>query len=887
MSRSEWKPATPSRRCRVCKSPKRCAISDDGAVAKCTYVFDGPSAFKVGDDEVGQWAMHRLDGSAPADAARYQRHARDAEPDPALADVPTRDRVYTALLAACPLSAEHREGLLTRGLSVDEIAARGYGTLPLGAGPRARIVAQVRGLLGLLGAEAIPEGVPGLHEGRLPEGLAGTLVPVRDAAGAIIAMKVRRDGARDPRYLWLSSKGTGGASSHSPAHVPAGAEQHVAAARINSTTGARPEVVVRITEGELKADVAFALSGIPTVSIPGAGAWKSALEPVRALAPDVLRLAWDADARTNEHVADALERAALHYTQELPGVAIELETWDAASGKGIDDVLLAGAPTTLHRGPALWHEIIAILNAAGVDPRAETVAHAGVVAVPSVANGQRALVAADPEWQRALIVNNRGAVKPGLANTVTILSASPQWCGRIAWNSKQQTIFIDGRPLNDGDIVEARVGIERQFGYDPGNNDTWSAFRAAAQEHVINPVADYLNTLRWDGVKRLDTVADRHLGARQRLAGRMVRMFMISAVARALRPGCKVDTVLVLIGDQSMRKSTFVRCLASDEWFSDSHVDLTSKDAFMQFGHAWILEWGEIERIMQRHDAAFTKTLIPSQFDDFRPPFGRSMIRVPRSCLFVGTTNQRQFLNDETGDRRYWCVEIAREIDIPALLAERDQLWAEAVEAFRAGEQWWFDREGDQKRAAAASVHAVDDPWLDVVSQWIDSAGRTDFRSQEILAGALQIPLERQQGEVSRHLGRVMRRLGYRLSAWRPIRNGQRLRVTKCWVPERVAAEVLDARITAVEAIEDGCVPGHGDAYEGPTSTPDPDEIAVDTAMGYRASAHASAYHHDPSQADAVYPASSADGDHETLTPGDRGAAVAYPGWEGFDHAPS
>ena len=106
-------------------------------------------------------------------------------------------------------------------------------------------------------------------------------------------------------------------------------------------------------------------------------------------------------------------------------------------------------------------------------------------------------------------------------------------------------------------------------------------------------------------------------------------------------------------------------------------------------------------------------------------------------------------------------------------------------------------------------------------------------------------------------------------------------------MPERVAAEVLDARITAVEAIEDGCVPGHGDAYEGPTSTPDPDEIAVDTAMGYRASAHASAYHHDPSQADAVYPASSADGDHETLTPGDRGAAVAYPGWEGFDHAPS
>ena len=120
---SEWKPVSPSKRCKVCRSPKRCALSSDGAVAKCTYVFDGHNVFKGGDDEVGQWAMHRLDGSAPADAARYQRHTRDAEPDPAFADVPTRHAVYTALLAACPLSAEHREGLLTRGLVAEEIAA--------------------------------------------------------------------------------------------------------------------------------------------------------------------------------------------------------------------------------------------------------------------------------------------------------------------------------------------------------------------------------------------------------------------------------------------------------------------------------------------------------------------------------------------------------------------------------------------------------------------------------------------------------------------------------------------------------------------------------------------------------------------------------------------
>ena len=771
MSRSEWKPATPSRRCKVCKSPKRCAISDDGAVAKCTYVFDGPNVFKGGDDEVGQWAMHRLDGSTPAEAAARRKDRVD-EPDPMLADAATRDQVYRALLAACPLTAEHREGLMKRGLSADEIAARGYGSLPLGAGPRARIVAQVRGILG---AETIPEGVPGLHAGQLPEGITGTLVPVRDVAGAIVAMKVRRDGAADPKYVWLSSKKVGGATPHSPAHVAMGSREAVEAARINSATGARPEVVVRITEGELKADVAFVLSGVPTICIPGAGAWRSALEPVRALAPDVLRLAWDADARANEHVAAALETAAIRYTQELPGVALELETWEPAAGKGVDDVLLAGAPTTLHRGVALWHEIVAILNAAGVDPRKETLAHAGVIAVPSVIDAHPQPGAdADDAWTATLARGKRGAVTSSYGNVAKIVRHAPPFAGRLRLNTMTQEVEWNGATILESRIGEIREAIEdgpaSWGGFAPTKGDVVDAVRADAETRSYHPVQEFFAQLpAWDGTPRVEGVATEVMGApSDPLILAMMRRWFVSAVARALEPGCKVDTALVLLGEQGYKKSTFFAALAP-KWFGDTEIKIGDKDGLQQIHHNWITEWAEIDRITSVRHAGEVKTFIARRRDCFRPPYGANTRNYDRSCVIVGSTNNDGFLSDPTGGRRFWVIPVTRKINMDYVERVRDQLWAEALHLYRAGEQWWLTDAEEGLHRRDVEQYRVRDPWEEIVARWIENAwpteclklGRSSFTTWDVMSLALKLDPKDARKETEGRVGAVMRALGY------------------------------------------------------------------------------------------------------------------------------
>ena len=406
---------------------------------------------------------------------------------------------------------------------------------------------------------------------------------------------------------------------------------------------------------------------------------------------------------------------------------------------------------------------------------------------------------ADPDaWRAELITDRFGAPRKSFANTLTILTRDPDWIGRLAWDVKAQEITLDGSPVDDARVAIERAAFEREHGYDPGSENFWLALRAAAGENAVDPVADYLRALAWDGTARLDGLATSALGAAGEMPARMLRRWFISAVARALKPGCKVDTVLVLVGEQGARKSTFFQVLAG-EHFSDSHVDLANKDAFLQFRRAWVLEWGEIERITGRRGADEIKSLLASRFDDFRPPFGRALVRVPRSCVIVGSTNQQQFLDDETGSRRFWVIRVSHEINAAALAAQRDQLWAEAVAAYLAGEPWWFDAADDADREKAAEEHTIDSPWEQSLRPWITEQGRGDFLTSELLY-ALNIPTkDHADRRITRELGRVMRRLGYQYRTHRVVRGGKSLGPTRAWVPRLV----------------DGRAFGRGDAFEG------------------------------------------------------------------------
>jgi hypothetical protein len=337
-----WRRASDKHPCPICSKGDWCTISADGRLAACRRNSAGAWKEKTAKDGTVIY-LHRLDGTAIISTAELPPVPSSSTIERADAD--TMHRVYSALLAALALSKAHRESLRVRGLPEDAIDQRQYRSLSVQG--RSHLAGKLQDQFG----DAVLR-VPGFSTKKGKNGpyltltgAAGLLVPVRDVAGRIIALKVRRDGdSVGPRYSYLSSVQHGGAGPGSPVHVPLGVTA--------------PCQCLRVTEGELKADVATVLSGLPTVSIPGAGAWRAALDSLKALDSKTARVALDADALDNEHVARHLADFAEVLDGE--GFSVELERWPAKD-KGIDDALVAGAAVELLTGDAARKAIADIL----------------------------------------------------------------------------------------------------------------------------------------------------------------------------------------------------------------------------------------------------------------------------------------------------------------------------------------------------------------------------------------------------------------------------------------------------------------------------------------------------------------------------------------------
>jgi len=304
--------------CPVCNGTGWCRVDAAGCVALCRRVPDGGRG-RLDRGGVAYFVHHLRPGPLRVGDARPVDRMVGS---PALTPVEVRGDVYAATLRALTLDATHRGNLRDRGLPDAEIGRRGYASLPP-PGPPWRREVLARELANRYTPEVLA-GVPGFvrRESRGGRGyltLAGSpglLVPVRDLDGRTVALKVRRDAPGDgPRYLTVSSVRDGGPGPGAPVHVPTPLED-----------GRDPDRV-RLTEGELKADVATVLDPdrILTVSAPGVAAWRAALPVLAALRPRTVRLAFDRDAWTNPHVARALRDAAAGI--EAAGFNLEIETW--------------------------------------------------------------------------------------------------------------------------------------------------------------------------------------------------------------------------------------------------------------------------------------------------------------------------------------------------------------------------------------------------------------------------------------------------------------------------------------------------------------------------------------------------------------------------------
>lgn len=347
-------------------------------------------------------------------------------------------------------------------------------------------------------------------------------------------------------------------------------------------------------------------------------------------------------------------------------------------------------------------------------------------------------------------------------NIALILSLDPRWKGRLRWNELWGLVFFDRRPIDDDDETEIALWLDRVYGpgFDWGPREVGTVIRVVAKRDRYHPVREYLDGLTWDGVERIDSMLIDYMGAKDtRLNREFSRRWLVSACARARKPGCKVDTVLILVGKQGAKKSTALEKLAvHPEWFSDSTIDMRSKDGYQSLQGVWIYELGELDSVAKR-DATTVKAFLSAKVDKYRKSYGRNDERVPRACVLVGTTNESEFLNDPTGARRFWPVRV-KHTDAEGLERARDQLWAEADAAYRDGERWWLD--DDQESAAAKSAEAfqVGDTWRDLIAKWTKDKIEP-FKVSQVAVEGLEISADKHRPGLSRRIGPILRDLGF------------------------------------------------------------------------------------------------------------------------------
>lgn len=400
------------------------------------------------------------------------------------------------------------------------------------------------------------------------------------------------------------------------------------------------------------------------------------------------------------------------------------------------------------------------------------------------------------KWRDALLyTKDEKTLRRVTANAITILGAHEAWKGVLAFDAFRQTVvkasappwdaldrpaaaFIAGEPWTEEDTTRACAWLSRHVSLDVHPQAVNSAVSVVAERNEVHPVRDWLRSLEWDGVSRIDDLFSRYFGAENTWYARQVgAKFLIGAVARVFAPGCKVDCTPILEGAQGIGKSTAIRALASDAFFFDTPIDMGQKDSYQALHGKWIAELSELDSL-NRTEVNRAKAFLTTTCDRYRLPYGRHVRDFPRQCVFVGTTNSEAYLKDETGSRRFWPIKCDA-IDLEGIRRDRDQLWAEARARYERGESWYVDSEELRAACAAEQEQRYQaDPWEEIVIPWLDiPSRRTDgVTTTDVLRSALSIePANFGRAEENR-VAKILARAGWRRGPQQRI-SGRRVRL--------------------------------------------------------------------------------------------------------------
>lgn len=387
-------------------------------------------------------------------------------------------------------------------------------------------------------------------------------------------------------------------------------------------------------------------------------------------------------------------------------------------------------------------------------------------------------------WLGSTQIDGSAEPRPNLYNVMLALRDDPQFTDLFAYDemlrapiltrtvsSKATQEAFAPRPVRDDD-VSALQELLQQAGIEKlGKDIVHQGVDLRARERGFHPVRAWLTSLEWDGTLRIASWLTHYLGAAETEYHRSIGcMFLVSMAARIFEPGCKCDYMLVFEGPQGSLKSTACSILGNN-WFSDNLPDIRSagKDVAQHLNGKWLIEIAEMSAL-DRAEASALKAFITRTSERYRPSYGRKEVIEPRQCVFVGTTNKKVYLRDETGGRRFWPARVGL-IDARALARDRDQLFAEAVGLYRRGYHWWPDANFERKFIAPEQEARYEsDAWEDTIQAYIATKQRTTIG--EVAKEALFVDTPRLGTAEQRRIAAALQRLGWTHAPRGP--NGER-----------------------------------------------------------------------------------------------------------------
>lgn len=377
-----------------------------------------------------------------------------------------------------------------------------------------------------------------------------------------------------------------------------------------------------------------------------------------------------------------------------------------------------------------------------------------------------------PDWRKKLIYD-RGELKSCLANVYDILLNDPAWQGVLAFDEFAQRTVKRAAPPFQGGVVgdwdgtddsRTAMWLARAYRFTPSSIMVAEAVEVLGRAFAYHPVRDWLRSLKWDGVSRIDHWLDDYLGVpRTDYSVRVAAWFLLGMIARVMRPGVKFDYCLVFEGIQGRGKSSTLAILGG-EWFGDTDIDLHNKDSMAALQGKWLYEFPELGSLA-RTESLKQKSFLSRQVDEYRPVYGRRQIKVPRQTVFSGSTNEWEWNKDPTGGRRFWPIEVG-EIDLSGLAKVRDQLFAEAFVRYQQGERFYptgdeqrlyFDPEQLKREQGESLVDALHD-W--VFDQYDTAMRPIPFSAAMAAFEGLKMDASKLTRDMQTRIGIALRKLG-------------------------------------------------------------------------------------------------------------------------------